>query len=156
MEAPLRPAVRERRTPIIHIEGLRPARRLGRVTQFAGIGVVCTIAFALLYGWFRTLTGPMAANVAALSITMVFNFAANRWLTFDAADGSLLADAARYGVSYLVGVAASSAVLWASLMVVQEPSAMVETLIAVGSGAAATVTRFVLLSAWVFRRPGEG
>lgn len=154
MEAPLQQAIAQRRSGTTHMPALHPTGRFGRVVQFAIIGVVCTVAFALLYSWFRTITGPIPANVAALSITMVFNFAANRWFTFGAVDGSLLADAAGYGVSYLIGMAASSAALWASLTVVREPSALVETVIAVGSGAAATVTRFVLLSAWVFRRAG--
>lgn len=156
MEAPFRSASVSSRTSRSRAVGLaRPSGGKGRLTQFAIIGVACTVAFALLYSWFRTMTGPIAANVAALSITMVFNFVANRWFTFDAADGRLVADAAGYGISYLIGMAASSAVLWASLVVVGEPSATVETLLAVASGGAATVTRFVLLSAWVFRRPGD-
>ena len=47
-----------------------------------GIGVLSTIAYALLYVVLRPLLGALGANAAALAITAVANTAANRRLTF--------------------------------------------------------------------------
>ena len=44
------------------------------LVSFALVGACCTIAFAVLYNGFRTPAGPLEANVAALSLTMVLNF----------------------------------------------------------------------------------
>lgn len=124
------------------------ARRFG---SFAVVGVISTGAFVALYALGRTLMGPMAANFAALSLTMLFNFAANRKYTFQATHGPIHVQALQYLAVYLLGLGASSAVLHLGLQVVQEPARPVETLIAVGAGAVATVIRFLLLSVWVFR-----
>lgn len=126
------------------------ARRLG---SFALIGAISTGAFVALYALGRTLMGPMAANFAALSLTMLFNFAANRKYTFEATHGPIHVQAVQYLAVYVVGLGASSAILQASLSLVAEPGRILETAIATGAGAVATVIRFLLLSAWVFRRP---
>ena len=47
-----------------------------------GIGVLSTIAYALLYLALVPLIGALGANAAALAITAVANTAANRRLTF--------------------------------------------------------------------------
>lgn len=126
------------------------ARRFG---SFAVVGVISTAAFVALYALGRTMTGPMAANFAALSLTMLFNFAANRKYTFAATHGPIHVQAVQYLAVYVLGLGASSAVLQASLSLVPEPGRVLETGIATGAGGAATVIRFLLLSAWVFRQP---
>jgi putative flippase GtrA len=126
------------------------ARRFG---SFAVVGVISTGAFVALYALGRTLMGPMAANFAALSLTMLFNFAANRKYTFEATHGPIHVQAVQYLAVYVLGLGASSAILQASLSLVSEPGRILETGIATGAGGGATVIRFLLLSAWVFRRP---
>jgi putative flippase GtrA len=126
------------------------ARRFG---SFAVVGVISTGAFVALYALGRTLMGPMAANFAALSLTMLFNFAANRKYTFEATHGPIHVQTVQYLAVYVLGLGASSAVLQASLSLASEPGRLLETAIATGAGGVATVIRFLLLSAWVFRRP---
>jgi putative flippase GtrA len=109
-----------------------------------------------LYALGRTLMAPMAANFAALSLTMLFNFAANRKYTFAATNGPLHVQAVQYLAVYLLGLGASSAVLYLGLQVVRDPARPVETVIAVAAGGVATVIRFLLLSVWVFRARTAG
>src|SRR5207249_4120760 len=100
---------------------------------------------------FRAALSPLEANVAALALTMVFNFAANRWLTFRANNGPLARQAAQYVVAYVVGMGASSGAFALALAAFSNPDRRAETLLALASGLLATVVRFVLMSAWVFR-----
>ena len=136
--------------PRVFAAGRGGARRFG---SFAVVGVISTGAFVALYALGRTLMGPMAANFAALSLTMLFNFAANRKYTFEATHGPIHVQAVQYLAVYVLGLGASSAILQASLSLVSEPGRILETVIATGAGGVATVIRFLLLSAWVFRRP---
>lgn len=122
-----------------------------RMFSFALVGGCCTVAFAILYNWFRSFAIPIEANIAAMSLTMVANFVANRWLTFRAHPGSLFSHAMGYGIAYLAGLTASSALLQLGLLLAPHPSVALETLLAIASGGVATVLRFVLLSTWVFR-----
>lgn len=136
--------------PGVFAAGRGGARRFG---SFAVVGVISTGAFVALYALGRTLMGPIAANFAALSLTMLFNFAANRKYTFAATHGPIHVQAVQYLAVYVLGLGASSAILQASLSLVSEPGRILETAIATGAGGVATVIRFLLLSAWVFRRP---
>jgi len=127
-----------------------------RFASFAVVGAISTAAFVVLYTLARAVVGPLAANFAALSLTMLFNFAANRSYTFRATQGQWPVQGARYLAVYVLGLAASSGVLHLSLQVVSEPPRTLETLIAVAAGGVATVIRFLLLSAWVFRLEPPG
>ena len=53
-----------------------------RVARFMGVGVVSTLAYALLYLLLRGPVGADWANGLALALTAVGNTAANRRLTF--------------------------------------------------------------------------
>lgn len=130
-----------------------PFRRgtLRRFASFAVVGAISTVAYVALYALARTAVGPLAANFAALSLTMFFNFAANRNYTFRATHGPWPAQGVQYLAVYILGLGASSGVLHVALDLVSEPPRTIETLIAVAAGAVATLIRFVLLSSWVFR-----
>src|SRR4030095_5647007 len=52
------------------------------IPDLMGIGVLSTIAYALLYLGLVPVLGALGANAAALAITAVANTAANRRLTF--------------------------------------------------------------------------
>jgi putative flippase GtrA len=121
------------------------------IVSFSIVGAICTVAFAVLYNLFRSFANPTGANLLALGLTMVINFAANRRFTFQARSGSLPGQVVRYALVYVVGLVASTLVLDLGLEVVARPGRIVETLIALASGAVATVIRFLLLRAWVFR-----
>ena len=137
----------------------RSAARLGigRLARFASIGLASTVMFVILYPLLRRELGPLESNAAALAVTMVFNFLANRSWTFRAQRRSLVREAPGYLVAYLIGVVVSSLALHAALSVVTEPSGAVETLLALAAGATATVTRFALLTTFVYtplQKPG--
>jgi putative flippase GtrA len=104
-----------------------------------------------IYTAARLGMAPLAANFTALSLTMLFNFAANRKYTFEATHGALHVQGVQYLAVYLLGLGASSTALHLSLEVFDNPARVMETLIAVAAGGVATVIRFLLLSVWVFR-----
>ena len=93
-----------------------------RLASFALVGAISTAAFVALYTLGRTLMGPLAANFTALSLTMLFNFLANRKYTFRATYGPIHVQAAQYLAVYVLGLGASSAVLHLGLQVAHEPA----------------------------------
>jgi putative flippase GtrA len=134
--------------PRIVGSGRASLRRFG---AFAVIGFISTGAFVAIYAIARLGMAPLAANFMALSLTMLFNFAANRKYTFEATHGALHVQGVQYLAVYLLGLGASSTALHLSLEVFDNPARVMETLIAVAAGGVATVIRFLLLSVWVFR-----
>jgi putative flippase GtrA len=128
---------------------MQPSRQL---VSFVVIGVACTAAFAVLYTVLRHLgAAATGSNALALILTMGVNFAANRRFTFQASDGPLARQLAGYAVAYLLGLAASTVALVALLDLLHHPHGLADTAAGVTAGLAATVVRFVLMRAWVFR-----
>jgi putative flippase GtrA len=129
-----------------------PAGLPRQLARFAGIGVASTVAYLLLFIVLRTVMGAQVANLTALLVTAVANTAANRRLTFGV---SGLAGAARHQMQGLVvfalGLALTSGGLAALHAVAATPSRPVELAVLVVANLAATVLRFLLLRAWVFR-----
>jgi len=123
-----------------------------QLVRFAAIGVASTVAHLLLFLLFRGMMGAIAANVVALLLTSIANTAANRRLTFGVRgrDG-----AARHQFQGLIifglGLGLTTGAL--ALLGVLAPAASqaVELGVIVAANAAATVLRFVLFRAWVFR-----
>ncbi|MGD9933479.1 MAG: GtrA family protein [Dehalococcoidia bacterium] len=132
---------------------LRGDGALRRVLTFAAIGSASTAAFALLYAALREVAPPLVANALALVLTMGTNFLANRRYTFQVRGGSLLTHAIQYVVAYGLGLGGSTLALAIGLAIAQDPGRISETGIALAAGLVATVTRYVLLSVWVFRTP---
>jgi len=128
-----------------------PATVGPQLAIFASIGAVSTAAYALLYNLVRGGLEPLPANAVALGITMIFNFAANRQVTFGRARGGLGVHASGYAAVYFIGLAASTLALDAALRVITEPSRAGETMLAIAAGTVATLVRFVGLKRWVFR-----
>jgi putative flippase GtrA len=141
------------------VRALRPARTPGpeptfgsQVLRFATIGVLSTLAYAVLYLAFRSALDAQAANALALLLTAVGNTAANRRFTF-AIHGS--ARYMRHQLQGLIvfglalGLTASSLALLHIL--VPDPSRAVELAALVAANLLATILRFALLRSWVFR-----
>ena len=126
-------------------------RGLGReVLVFAGIGVLSTVAYGVLYLAFRSAVGAAAANAVALVLTAVANTAANRRLTFGIRDRrSMVRDQA--GGLVALGVALAITTASVSLLGALAPHAghVVELAVLVVANALATVIRFVLLRSWI-------
>ena len=124
-----------------------------QLVRFAAIGVASTLAYLLLFLLFRGAWARIAANVVALLVTAVANTAANRRLTFGVRGRE---GAGRHQLQGLLvfglGLAPHHAVRWrCSGTACPTPSRAVELAVLVLANLAATVLRFVLFRAWVFR-----
>jgi putative flippase GtrA len=137
---------------------LRPAygasapRFRRQVTSFAVIGIASTLAYAGLFVVLRVAMSAQPANVLALLLTGLANTAANRRLTF-AIRGQR--DVVRHQAQGLVVFGLALALTSGSLAVLHalanHPTRTVELVVLMVANLAATVLRFVLLRAWVFR-----
>ncbi|NDU74719.1 hypothetical protein GWI34_19115 [Actinomadura sp. DSM 109109] len=129
----------------------RPRPLKGRVSAFAVIGALCTVAWLALYLLFRIAMPPLAANALSLVITTVANTAANRRFTFNVvgSDGALRHQL-EGGVVFLVGLGLSSGGLGLVHALAPDAPQAVEVVAMLGSYGVATIVRFVLLDGWVF------
>jgi putative flippase GtrA len=126
---------------------------MGRqLVRFAGIGVASTLAYLALFVLLRGPIGPFAANAVALLLTAVANTAANRRITFRTrGSAGALRQQAEGLVVFGLGLAVTTSALWALHALTASPPTWVELAVLVGANAAATLLRFVLFRAWVFR-----
>jgi putative flippase GtrA len=128
-----------------------------RLVRFAGVGIVSTIAYALLYLAFRQVIGPFVANALALLLTAVVNTAANRRLTFEVRGSSgLVGDHVVGLLAFGVGLLITSGAL-ALLHAVSRPSRILEVVVLTLANAVATILRFIALQLRIHsaRRHGE-
>jgi putative flippase GtrA len=125
---------------------------LPQAARFAGVGVLGTIAYLLLYVLLRGGMTAQIANITALLITTVANTAVNRHFTF-AVRGRR--DVIRHQVQALVVFGVATALTSGSLAalsaLVTHPPRLLEVSVLVVANLVATVLRFVLLRNWVFR-----
>ena len=129
-----------------------PPRFGSQVLRFGVVGVLSTIAFALLFLVLRPLFGEQAANFLALLVTAIANTGVNRWFTFGVTGR---VGAVRHQVQGLVVFGLAWSITAGSLVAlhaaVPNASAAEEILVLTIANLVATVLRFVLLRAWVFR-----
>jgi len=138
------------RAPLAPPPGV-PAGLVPQLARFAGIGIVSTAAYLLLYLAFRDYTGAHVANIGALLVTALANTAANRRLTFGLRGGQGAATAQLEGlVVFGLGVALTTGSLAALDAAHPHAGRGTELLVLVVANLAATVIRFLLFRAWVF------
>ncbi|WP_267421224.1 MULTISPECIES: bifunctional glycosyltransferase family 2/GtrA family protein [unclassified Curtobacterium] len=129
-----------------------PVGILGQMLRFGAIGVLSTIAFAVLYAVLRPALGSQTADFLALLLTAVGNTALNRRFTFGVRGR---AGAGQHQIQGLVVFGIAWAITSGSLVMLHAtaPGATHEAEIAVLTGAnlVATLVRFLLFKAWVFR-----
>jgi putative flippase GtrA len=145
-------ALREQlgRAPLAPPPGV-PAGLVPQLARFAGIGIISTAAYLLLFLAFRAYTGAHVANIGALLVTAVANTAANRRLTFGVRGGQGAAAAQLEGlVVFGLGVALTTGSLGALDAAHPHAGRGTELLVLVVANLAATVIRFLLFRAWVF------
>jgi putative flippase GtrA len=129
-----------------------PVGLIGQLVRFAIIGALSTLAYIVLFVLLRGPMAAQAANLTALLLTAVANTAANRRLTFGIRGRGGAARAQFQGlVVFGLGLALTSGTL--ALLHAFDPHASqgVELLLLVVANALATLLRFVLFRAWVFR-----
>jgi glycosyltransferase involved in cell wall biosynthesis len=133
------------------LRGVARLAAASRVLRFVAIGLVSTIAYALLYLAFRDLLAAGVANALALAVTAVANTAANRRLTFGVRGRGGLLRHHLYGVLVF---AFSLGVTSGALAVLREVdpgrSHLIEAIVLVLASALATVSRYIGFRWWIF------
>lgn len=123
-----------------------------QVLRFGAIGVLSTVAFAVLYALFRPAIGAQTADFLALLLTAIGNTALNRRFTFGVRGR---AGAGMHQVQGLVVFGIAWAITAGSLVVLHAaaPDAThgTEIVVLTAANLVATLVRFVLFKAWVFR-----
>ncbi|MEJ3749309.1 glycosyltransferase [Actinomycetes bacterium KLBMP 9797] len=128
-----------------------PVGLTGQLIRFAGVGVASTLAYILIFGLLRTVTGAQAANLLALLITAVGNTAANRRLTFGIKGARHAGVHQAQGlVVFALGLALTSGSLAVLHAATPTPTRLVELAVLVAANLAATILRFLLMRTWVF------
>jgi putative flippase GtrA len=124
----------------------------GQVLRFAAIGVVSTLAYAVLYVSLRSLVAAQAANALALLATAIANTAANRRLTFAIrGSGGRLRHQFQGLVVFGLALGLTALSLAALHALAPDSSRAVELTVLVAANLVATILRFILLRSWVFR-----
>ena len=133
---------------------LRGVARLfaaSHIVRFAAIGVMSTLAYALIYLALRGSAGPGLANALALAITAVGNTHANRHYTFGlrGREGILRQHIAGV-IVYVLTLIVTSGALLALHAIAPDAPRLVELAVLVTASVTATVTRYLGLRFWVF------
>ena len=141
------------------LDDLRGVARLALelpVVRFAIIGVLSTIAYALLFLLLRAPLAPDGANAIALAITAVANTQANRYFTFRlrGRDG-LFRQHAAGALVYVLALGMTAGALGLLGALNPHPARAVEVTVLVTASLLATVTRYVALRTWVFAHRGH-
>jgi glycosyltransferase involved in cell wall biosynthesis len=141
------------RTAIEDLRGIARLALTGPVARFMGVGVLSTIAYALLYLLLRGPLGAAGANAVGLALTAVGNTAANRRLTFGIRGRTGLVRQHLAGsVVFLLTLGLTSGALAVLHGLVAAPPRALELAVLIAASTAATVTRYVALRSWVFAR----
>ena len=140
------------RTAVDDLKGVARLAFATPVARFAAVGIVSTIAYALLFLMLRE--GGVAAglaNAVALAVTAVANTAANRRLTFGVMGrAGLLKQHAAGAIVYAITLGLTAGALGVLHGVAPGASHGVELAVLVAASLVATVTRYVALKTWVF------
>jgi putative flippase GtrA len=122
-----------------------------RVLRFAAVGVVSTIAYALLYLVLRHAMPAQVANFASLLITAVGNTALNRRVTFGVRGGANRTKHQLRGlITFAIGWSLTASSLWLLHTAIVAPAKTLEIAVLTIANLAATVVRFSLFQTWVF------
>ncbi len=127
---------------------------LGRqLFRFGVIGGFTTVVYAVLFLAMRAGLGAQLANAAALILATFVNTAMNRRLTFGirGPDGAARHQAQGYAV-LAVALVLTSTALWALGAFAPDAGHGVELAVLTVANVAATLVKFLLFRAWVFRR----
>ena len=140
-------------TAVADLRGVARLAMATPVARFVAIGVVSTLAYALLFLVLAGAVDSAVASAAALALTAIGNTAANRRLTFGirGRDGLARQQAAGFLV-FVLALGLTNGALSVLHDLDAHPPRLLEAAVLVLATLAATVTRYVALSSWVFRR----
>ncbi|MGW1894453.1 glycosyltransferase [Streptomyces sp. NPDC002004] len=132
--------------------GGAPGGLAGQLVRFAAVGAVSTLAYLLLYAALRPVAGSQAANALTLLVCTVAGTAANRRLTFGLRGrGGVLRHQVRGLVVLLIGLALTGGSLAALHHAAPSAGPAPELAVLIVANLAATLLKFLLFRAWVFR-----
>jgi glycosyltransferase involved in cell wall biosynthesis len=141
------------RTALADLRGVVRLLLQTPVARFIAIGIVSTLAYALLYLTLRPSLAATTANAVALALTAVANTLANRRFTFDVhGRAGLLSQLVAGTVVYVITLALTEGALQTLPALDPRPGKLIEVVVLVIATAFATLTRYFALKAWVFRR----
>jgi putative flippase GtrA len=141
------------RTAVDDLRGVARLAAAAPLARFLGIGVVSTLAFALLFLALHGPLGAAGANAAALALTAIGNTAANRRFTFGVRGRAGLARHHLRGAAvFVLTLALSNGALSVLHGIDATPARWLELTVLVAGSALATATRYVALKTWVFAR----
>ena len=139
------------RTAVDDLRGVARLMAAGPIARFMGIGVLSTLAYALLFLVLRSPLGAAGANGLALALTAIGNTAANRRLTFGVRGrAGLLRQHAMGALVFVLTLGLTSGALAVLHGLDASPARPVELGVLIAASTAATVTRYVALKTWVF------
>lgn len=133
---------------------MAPVRKLrGRAIRFAGVGVVCTVLYLVIFVLLRKSLGAQVANLVALLVSALANTVLNKRLTFGLGGRPGPREHGQGLAVFALGAALTSGAL--SALHAADPGAgrLLEVVVLVTATAVATVVRFVLFSRWIFASP---
>jgi putative flippase GtrA len=129
-----------------------PPSFFAQVVRFVAVGVLSTIAYALLYLLFASVMDGFVANFLALLLTAIANTAANRRFTFGIRGR---AGAAMHQFQGLIVFGIAWVITSGSLLELHlinpHASTIIDLVVLTFANLLATVLRFILLRVWVFR-----
>jgi putative flippase GtrA len=141
------------RSPLEPITPGVPPGLTRQVVRFAGVGVLSTLAYIVLFLGLHPSFGAQGANAAALLITAIANTALNRRFTFGIRGRSRNAQHQAQGlIVFALALALTSGTLFVLHATTDDPGRHLELAVTVAANAVATLMRFLLLRRWVFRR----
>ena len=139
------------RTALDDLRGVARLMAGGPVARFMGVGVLSTLAYALLFLVLRPPLGAAEANALALAVTAVGNTAANRRVTFSVRGrGGLLRQHLMGALVFVLTLGLTSGALSVLHGLDATPSRPLELGVLVAASTAATASRYVALKTWVF------
>src|SRR4051794_11231028 len=140
-------------TALTDLRGVARLLVAGPVARFLAIGVVSTLAYAVLFLALSGAIGAAGANALALALTAVGNTAANRALTFGVRGrAQLLRHHVRGALVFVLTLPLTSGALAVLHGLDPAPARAIELAVLVAASITATITRYVALRTWVFTR----
>jgi glycosyltransferase involved in cell wall biosynthesis len=144
-------------TALGDLRGVARLLAASHIVRFAAIGVLSTLAYALIYLALRDASGAAGANAIALALTAVGNTQANRRWTFGLRGRErLVRHHAAGAVVFMLTLAMTSGALFLLHQLDHRPSRWVELVVLILASVTATITRYLGLRFWVFtHRPAR-